>query len=260
MMSEVRLTLRKLLTIAFVLIPVLLIACLAFGQDGPEPEFPYRSFLPYEAHERSYPIQATERILKERETFLGVSLCNYRVDENNIAPYRGRIEADRSGYVVIVLGYHYLEKPWGRIFKNEFQKNILDPQNRILFLEIQNNNILTGDDSPASNREIREFLANFQGKVRLVIEVHEHLSDASVFCGNEWPPYWYDLDNRTGADHRIKYTILDPCVPWFCIRDYFANNQRICLSEMQRAVNETLCYANRIINAVFGKNGYDVSY
>jgi hypothetical protein len=217
------------------------------------PEFPYRSLLSLQAPERHLPIQATRRILKERERFLGLTSYTYSIEANNIRPYKGKIEAAHPGYVLIVIGYHYLEKPWGRIFRREFQRNVSDPQNRIRFLEIKNNDILTGDDSPASNHEIRDYLHTFPGKVVLVIEVHEHLSDASQFYGNEWPPYWYQLDNRTGGDHSIKYTILDPYIPWFCIRDYFEGKHRIRLSEMQKAVNETIQYTVDIINEVLAQ-------
>ena len=224
-----------------------------FAEKLPNPQFPYQSTLPFTSPENQLPICATRRILKERENFLGLTRCNYPIEENTIPPYKGTIEAGQAGHVLIVVGYHYLEKPWGRIFRNEFQKHISDPQNRIHFLEIQNNEILTGDDSPASNREIHEFLAAFSGKVKLIIEIHEHLSDANKFYGNEWPPYWYQLDNRTGGDHTIKYTIIDPYIPWFCIRDYFEYDQQIRLSEMQKAVNETPRHTVNIINVVLAK-------
>ena len=225
----------------------------AFGKKPAKPEFPYQSTLTRKSPENNLPIYATKRILKERENFLGLTYCNYPIEKNSIIPYKGEIKAKGSGHVLIVLGYHYLEKPWGRIFQNEFQKHISDPQNRIIFLEIQNNDILTGDNSPASNREIQGLLASFPGKVKLIIEIHEHLSDANKFYGSEWPPYWYQLDNRTGGDHSIKYTILDPYIPWFCIRDYFEGDQQIRLSEMQKAVNETLRYTVDIIDEVLTK-------
>jgi len=66
-------------------------------------------------------------------------------------------------------------------------------------------------------------------------------------------PYWYQLDNRTGGDHSIKYTILDPYIPWFCIRDYFESDQQIRLSEMQKAINKTLRYTVDIIDEVLTK-------
>ena len=241
-------------SIVFLSLILVSVNSFAFAERPPKPEFPYKSMLPCQSPENRLPIHATKRILKERENFLGLKYCNYQIEENTIVPYNGIIQAQKQGHVLIVLGYHYLEKPWGRIFKNEFQKNISDPLNRILFLEIQNNDILTGDDSPTSNREIREFLQNFPHKVNLIIEIHEHLSDSSKFYGNDWPPYWYQLDNRTGGDHSIKYTILDPYIPWFCIRDYFESNQQIRHSEMQKAINETLRHTVMIINEVLAES------
>ncbi len=221
-----------------------------WGKEIKKPEFPYRSLLKAKAPESILPIQATQRILKERERFLGLTSCAYQSGDNKITPYKGQILAEKTGFVLIVIGYHYLEKPWGRIFRNEFKRNIYDPQNRVKFLEIQNNDILTGDDSPASNAEIRNFVTRFPGKIPLIIEVHEHLSDSNTFFGNDWPPYWYQLKNRTGGDNSIKYTILDPYIPWFCIRDYFQSNYRIRLAEMQKALNETLSYTVAIINQI----------
>lgn len=220
------------------------------GAETGQPKFPYRTSLSSRSPEGRLPIQSTLRILRERENFLGLTSCIYQIGENTIPPYRGEIKPKTSGDVMIVVGYHYLEKPWGRIFQNEFKKTIADPLGRIHFLEIQNNNILTGDDSLASNHEIQEFIKNFPGRIKLILEVHEHLSDSNTFSGNEWPPYWYQLDNRTGGDHSIKYTILDPYIPWFCIRDYFESNERIRLPEMQKAVNETLRYTVTIINEI----------
>jgi len=243
--------LKRLTFIAIVLI--FLPAGFAFSKGTGKLRLCYQSFLSSEVPEKRLPIQATKRILKERESFLGLTSCVYQVEENDIASYRGKIEAKNPEYVLIVLGYHYLEKPWGKIFETEFRKNIIDHQGRVLFLDIQNNDILTGDDSPASNREIREFLSKFPGRIRLIIEIHEHLSDENKFSGNEWPPYWYQLDNRTGGDRSIKYTILDPYIPWFCIRDYFECNQQIRIAEMQKAINETLCYTITIINDVLSK-------
>gem|GEM_PF-3216205 len=211
-----------------------------------------RSFLSSNSPQSSLPIQVTRKILKERERFLGLTSCTYQIGGNNLAPYEGRIEAKGQEYALIVVGYHYLEKPWGKIFKTEFEKHVADPRGRVLFLEINNNDILTGDDSPASNREIRDFISRFAGRIKLVIEVHEHLSDENQFYGNEWPPYWYQLDDRTGGDTSIKYTILDPYVPWFCIRDYFECDQKIRIAELQKAVNETLRYTVTIINDVLG--------
>ncbi|MEW6380781.1 MAG: hypothetical protein AB1611_14400 [bacterium] len=225
----------------------------SFGQGMDSSRLAYRSFLSSKSPERSLPIQATRRILKERERFLGLTSCTYQVGGNRLTPYEGRIEAAGPGYALIVVGYHYLEKPWGQIFKAEFEKHVADPGGRVLFLEITNNDILTGDNSPASSREIRRFITRFPGRIKLVIEVHEHLSDENQFSGNEWPPYWYQLDDRTGGDSSIKYTILDPYVPWFCIRDYFEYNQRIRIAEMQKAVNETLRYTVTIINDVLGR-------
>jgi len=213
----------------------------------------YRSFLSARAPEKYLPIQATRRILREREHFLGLTSCSYSIGKNNLTPYQGKIEAKGPDYALVVVGYHYLEKPWGKIFKTEFQKHVSDPRRRVLFLEIKNDDVLTGDNSPASSQEVREFITRFPGRIGLVIEVHEHLSDESKFSGNEWPPYWYQLDDRTGGDTSIKYTILDPYIPWFCIRDYFEYHQRIRIAEMQKAMNETLRYAVNIINDVLDK-------
>lgn len=225
----------------------------AFGKE--EGKLSYHSLLSPDMPEKHLPIQAVKRILKERERFLGLTSCVYQVGKYEITPYQGKVDVENKtqAHALIVVGYHYLEKPWGEIFKTEFQKNISDPQGRVLFLEIKNNDVLTGDNSPASNKEISEFLSNFPGKIKLIIEVHEHLSDENQFYGNEWPPYWYQLDNRTDGDRSIKYTILDPYIPWFCIRDYFEYDRRIRIAEMQKAVNETLRYTLNIINDILNK-------
>ncbi|MEW5801583.1 MAG: hypothetical protein AB1847_05685 [bacterium] len=229
---------------------VLLSRGFCFGKEREMSKLSYRSFLPSRSPERYLPVQATRRILRERESFLGLTSCVYQIEKNDLAPYQGKIKVNTEGYALVVVGYHYLEKPWGKIFKEEFQKHVYDPDGRVLFLEIKNNDVLTGDNSPASSREIREFITGFPGRIGLVIEVHEHLSDENKFSGNEWPPYWYQLDDRTGGDSGIKYTILDPYIPWFCIRDYFEYHQRIRIAEMQKAVNETLRYTVNIINDV----------
>jgi len=95
----------------------------AFGKKPAKPEFPYQSTLTHKSPEKNLPICATKRILKERENFLGLTYCNYPIEKNTIRPYRGEIKANGSGHVLIVLGYHYLEKPWGGYFKTNF-KNI----------------------------------------------------------------------------------------------------------------------------------------
>jgi len=238
----------------FIIIALILLSGeLSFAKKIEKSRLSYRSFLSSQSPEKYLPIQATRRILKERERFLGLTSCVYQVGKNTFAPYQGKIEVKGPDYALVVVGYHYLEKPWGMIFKTEFQKHVSDPQGRVLFLEVKNNDVLTGDDSPASSREIREFITGFPGRISLVIEVHEHLSDENQFSGNEWPPYWYQLDDRTGGDSSIKYTILDPYIPWFCIRDYFEYNQRIRIAEMQKAMNETLRYSVNIINDVLNK-------
>ena len=84
----------------------------AFGEKPLEPKFPYRSTLTCKSPENNLPICSTKRILKERENFLGLTYCNYPIEKNCINPYKGEIKANKPGHVLIVLGYHYLEKPW----------------------------------------------------------------------------------------------------------------------------------------------------
>lgn len=163
-----------------------------------------------------------------------------------VEPYRPILEVPVGKKIGFVIGYHHLEKPWGRIFMEMMQRQAQYQPDQIEFIIMQNRDIPTGDPSPASEREIREAVA--ARGITDVIDVHEQLSTlnhymdyntASEFTGT------FRQDNRKNPVGG-EYT-LDPTVPLWVIEQYYEGN---IYPQLQHAVNEQIKKAEILIKGL----------
>ena len=149
-----------------------------------------------------------------------------------VEPFRAAVEIPPGMKVGFVVGYHHLEKPWGRIFMDMFQKQIeFDPE-QIEFILIKNQDIPTGENSPASEREIQTAVQ--ERGITHLIDIHEQLAMLNHYMDSHFEPKWRSdgVKNPNGKE----YT-LDPFVPTWMIEQYYQGN---VYPQLQHAVNDQL--------------------
>ena len=185
---------------------------------------------------------------------------------NVIKPFRGEVvDYPGTGRVVVIIGYHSLERKWGQIVKEHFHQNVIDRGGKILFYEIQNSPIETGEESPVVDAQVSRFLKE-AGNVEMVIDIHEHPEAKATRVRNQWSlttengdvasearsrirdlrvlPF-DDYSRRKTAGQNIPYAITDPDLPSGGI-DAYVKGQ--ITPQVQKAINDTLSFVVNLSN------------
>lgn len=187
--------------------------------------------------------------------------------KEEIKPYRGEIiDRPGTGKVIVVLGYHRLEKGWGQIVRQQFQQNVADRGQKVLFCVIQDSPVATGEESQVVNTQIANFLNKTGDQVEIVIDVHEHPEAVATRVRNQWSLTTEDQDvirmtasrieglrtlpfdsysRRKTAGRNIPYAITDPDLPQGGVEAYLKGN---VTPEMQEAINSNLAFITDLAN------------
>lgn len=150
-------------------------------------------------------------------------------------PYNTTLPIPEGSKVGIVVGYHHLEKPWGNLLKEMFARQVQYPSESIVFVDIENMAVPTGDFSSYSLQEIQRAIK--QHGLTHIVDVHEQLS-----FGNHYMDFYKASEfNESFREGRQKnpageYT-LDPFVPLWAIEQYYQGN---IYPQLQHAVNEQI--------------------
>lgn len=155
----------------------------------------------------------------------------------DVEPYKTSLSIPAGRKLGIVIGYHHLEKPWGLLFKDMFERQIDYDPSQIEFIMIQNAEIPTGDQSPKSESEIKAAVQD-RGLTHIV-DVHEQLAMLNHYMDNSIPGIPFDDEFRYNSRKNPnggEYT-LDPFVPLWSIEQYFQGN---LYPQLQHAVNEQI--------------------
>lgn len=154
-----------------------------------------------------------------------------------VEPHQTSLSIPAAKKLGILIGYHHLEKPWGLLFKDMFEKQVDYNPSRIGFILIRNRDIPTGDQSPESEEEIKTAVEE-KGLTHL-IDVHEQLAMLNHYMDISIPGIPFDdgfrYDSRKHPNGG-EYT-LDPFVPLWCIEQYFQGN---LYPQLQYAVNDQI--------------------
>lgn len=162
-----------------------------------------------------------------------------------VEPYRPAIEVPVGRKIGFVIGYHHLEKPWGRIFMEMIQRQVQYQPEQIEFIVIQNQAIPTGDPSPQSEREIREAVAS-RG-ITDIIDVHEQLSTLNHYMDyNSASEFNATFRQDRGKNPTGGEYTLDPTVPLWAIEQYYQGNT---YPQLQYAINEQIKKAEILIKS-----------
>lgn len=166
----------------------------------------------------------------------------YGVDSSRIGelpkvePYTPKIEVPQGKRIGFVIGYHHLEKPWGNLFMEMFQKQVQYSADQIEFILIQNGNIPTGVTSSVSEEEIQQAIK--ERGITDIIDVHEMLSVGVNYH-----------DTQRASKFNGKFAVgesknpnggmftLDPFIPRWAIEQYYEGN---IYPQLQDAVNEQI--------------------
>lgn len=199
------------------------------------------------------------------ENFLSQPNSLAKSSHEIINPYVGEIvDYPGTGKIVVVIGYHSLEKEWGKLVREQFKRNVADHGQKVHFLEV-NSPVSTGEDSPALNAQIAECLRN-SGEVEMVIDIHEHPESKATRVSNSWSlttgnsevsekaktairglrvyPFDDYSRSRTGGKN-IPYVISDPDLPQEAVDAALKGN---ISPEIQQALNDTMSLIVSISN------------
>lgn len=153
--------------------------------------------------------------------------------------YTASVEVPNGMKVGFVIGYHHLEKPWGKILLDSFERQIKHHPNGIEIILIENKEIPTGAKSRPSESEIQKEVQD-RGITHL-IDVHEQLSMLNHYMDSLFESKW-----REGSDKNpngLECTI-DPFVPLWMIEQYYQGN---IYPQLQHAINDQL---RRVVNLI----------
>lgn len=150
-----------------------------------------------------------------------------------------RVEPQKFSLVIpdktelgITVGYHHLEKPWGMIFKDLFEKQIQSSK-KIEFVMIENTYIPTGQKSPESESEIRTAIEK-KGLTH-IINLHEQCGITNFYMdllpGISFNDSFYNSNIYLNTQ---EYT-LDPFIPIWFMEEYFKGNT---YPQLQYAINK----------------------
>lgn len=164
---------------------------------------------------------------------------------SSIEPYQKTVEIPEGIKIGFVIGYHHLEKPWGRLFMDMLQKQIDYNPDQIEFILIGNKEIPTGDQSPASEREIKNAVK--ERGITHLIDVHEQLATLNHYMDSHFEPNWREgvSKNPNGQEYTF-----DPFVPTWMIEQYYQGN---IYPQLQHAINDQLGKVVRLIEKMSKK-------
>ncbi|VAX36803.1 hypothetical protein MNBD_UNCLBAC01-1307 [hydrothermal vent metagenome] len=160
---------------------------------------------------------------------------------DSVASYEFNLDMPEGKKLGIVVGYHHLEKPWGRLLNEMFQQQVQFEAGSVEFLFVENRDIPTGERSIESEKEIRQFVRD-KG-ITHVIDAHEQFS----FLNHYMDSHGIIKPNfRSGRKNSQEYT-LDPFVPLWAIDQYYQGN---IYPQLQYAVNEQLKVIENLVNNI----------
>jgi hypothetical protein len=165
---------------------------------------------------------------------------------SKVEQYKTELSIPRGIKIGVILGYHHLEKPWGRIFKEMFLGQVGFTEGSLVFIEIKNADIPTGERSESSLDEIH--MATHASGITHTIDVHEQLCSAS---SNHYMDYSRSTDFNSSFSRGEKapegeYT-LDPFIPLWCIEQYYNG---FIYPQLQDAVNEQIKKLEMLIKSL----------
>lgn len=178
----------------------------------------------------------------------------YGVDSSKIgelpaaAQYRPKIVVPEGKKIGVCIGYHHLEKPWGNLLMEMFQRQVQYSPDQIEFIFIQNSNIPTGSPSRISEEEIRRAIE--ERGITDIIDIHEQLSMGRAYHDGQRASE-FDGSFTAGESknpNRGHYT-LDPTVPLWAIEQYYEGN---IYPQLQDAVNEQIKKIEKLIDSLAG--------
>lgn len=155
-----------------------------------------------------------------------------------IEPYHAKLDIPDGAKLLIVTGYHHLEKPYGRIFEKMFKEQAKFDPDKIVFLNIKNGDVLTGEESYRSNREIQEAMR--QHGITHIIDVHEQVTNHKRYIAHNTPGMpvkWGEKYSRSAnAGVAFEYT-LDAFIPTHHIE---LAQQGVIAPPFQHAINQDI--------------------
>ncbi len=158
-----------------------------------------------------------------------------------VEPYRPSLDIPKGAKVGMVIGYHHLEKPWGHLFTEMLQQQAQYDPSQIEFIFIQNKEKPTGEQSPASDREIQEAVRT-RG-ITHVIDVHEQLATLNHYMDSHDNPQFREA-RKSGSQG--EYT-LDPFVPTWMIEQYY---QGRVYPQLQYGVNDQIKKVEALVKGI----------
>ena len=165
----------------------------------------------------------------------------------HVDPLRIKIQIPKGRKIGFSIGYHDLEKPWGRIFMDMFKKQVEYDENQVEFILVKNKNVPTGEDSPTSNKEIQEAVR--KDGITNLIDIHEELSGGNHYMdkigGIGYK--WYDGERK---DPNGQECTLDPFVPTWMIEQYYEGR---IYPQLQYAVNDQISTVAQLIKDLDNK-------
>lgn len=157
----------------------------------------------------------------------------------HVEPFKIKVQIPEGRKVGFVIGYHYLEKPWGRLFMDFFRLQIEYNPDQVEFILIDNKKIPTGDRSVASEREIQKAVQ--ERGITHLIDVHEQLDTLNHYMDIGFKPEWREGREKNPQGRELT---LDPFVPLWMIEQYY---QGIVYPQLQYVVNDQL---SKVVNLI----------
>lgn len=189
-----------------------------------------------------------------------------RKKPETVRPFKGEIvDYPGAGRVVVVTGYHRSERDWGQIIREQFQRNITDKGEKVVFFDVQDSPVDTGVESPTVDAQIAQFLRKV-GNVEMVIDVHEHPGALTTVVRNSWSLTaeneqvaeeakskvnglriltFDDYSRRKTGGENVPYAITDPDLPKGGVDAYSRGE---VTPQIQEAVNDTLSFIVNLSN------------
>lgn len=183
-----------------------------------------------------------------------------------MSPYKGEIvDYPGTGRIVVVIGYHKLEREWGQIVREQFQRSVKDDGQKAVFFEVQDSPVDTGKESPTVNAQIARFIEE-TGNVEMIIDIHEHPEAQATRVRNQWSlttvdqqvinaskdkikelrtlPF-DDYSRRKTGGRNIPYAISDPDLPTGGKNSYSKGK---VTPQMREAINDVLSFIVTLSN------------
>jgi hypothetical protein len=134
----------------------------------------------------------------------------------------------------IVIGYHHLEKPWGRIFKEMFLQQVSFDSKQIFFIEIENDKVPTGLLSTESDKEIENAIQTYE--LTHIFDIHEFFNKTDYYSEpNSMEALSRFYGSRNFGASQVSYGFTDAFIPVWIMEKFFFDNKIVPL--LQYAVN-----------------------